>query len=271
MCAGSCEKRARLSVTLSLQFTLLEAGERPASLAWIFFYTQSYRGTPPRASTRPLPLPCARGARSPPVFVSSFSKLFCSVSDLGMGCGNKSGLFAVFYHLMMANHRLLDCSHGNGSGFQHPASPCCARSFSQRAREKCEGQRAGRGQLLLPPAARCPAARCSPAARCLPQPARPARSLQLGQPGGWGPCSPATRSCSLLVGWDPAAGAARRFPGQGRQGSEGLEGNQGSEEQPSQAEVRLAMALGAFLGAQGEPQRVSRPEIILLLHGAFKT
>lgn len=176
MWAGSCEKRARLSVTLSLQFTLLEAGERPASLAWIFFCTQ----TPPCASTRPLPLPCARGARSPPVFVSSFSKLFCSVSDLGMGCGNKSGLFAVFYHLMMANHRLLDCSHGNGSGFQHPASPCCARSFSQRAREKCEGQRAGRGQLLLPPAARCPAARCSPAARRLPQPARPARSLQLG-------------------------------------------------------------------------------------------
>lgn len=186
MWAGSCEKRARLSVTLSLQFTLLEAGERPASLAWIFFCTQ----TPPCASTRPLPLPCARGARSPPVFVSSFSKLFCSVSDLGMGCGNKSGLFAVFYHLMMANHRLLDCSHGNGSGFQHPASPCCARSFSQRAREKCEGQRAGRGQLLLPPAARCPAARCSPAAGRLPQPARPARSLQLGQPGGWGPCSP---------------------------------------------------------------------------------
>lgn len=82
---------------------------------------------------------------------------------------------------------------------------------------------------------------------------------------------PPARSCSLVVGWDPAAGAARRFPGQGRQGSEGLEGNQGSEEQPSQAEVRLAMALGAFLGAQGEPQRVSRPEIILLLHCAFKT
>lgn len=116
---------------------------------WLGFSSapRASRVNPPRASTRPLPLPCARGARSPPVFVSSFSKLFHSVSDLGMGCGNKSGLFAVFYHLMMANHRLLDCSHGNGSGFQHPASPRCAHSFSQRARDKCEGQRAGRGQL----------------------------------------------------------------------------------------------------------------------------
>lgn len=117
---------------------------------------------------------------------------------------------------------------------------------------------AGDSCRLAAPASCCKVSCCkvlacsrAPAAACPPCSEPAAR----GQPGGWGPCSPAARS--LVVGRDPAAGAARRFPGQGRQGS---------EKQPSQAEVRLVMALGAFLGAQGEPQRVSRPEIILLLH-----
>lgn len=55
-----------------------------------------------------------------PCWAAVFSQPFCSISAQGMGCRNESGLFAVFYHLMMVIYRLLDCSHGNGSCFQHP-------------------------------------------------------------------------------------------------------------------------------------------------------
>lgn len=54
-----------------------------------------------------------------PCWAAVFSQPLCSVSAQGMGCRNESGLFAVFYHLMMVIYRLLDCSHGNGSCFQH--------------------------------------------------------------------------------------------------------------------------------------------------------
>lgn len=132
-----------------------------------------------------------------------FLQVFRSVSDQGMGCGNKSGLFAVFYHLMMANHRLLDCSHGNGSGFQRPAPLRTALAPSRKELEMSvrDNTLAGDSCRMAAPASCCKVSgvRCSPAAGRLPQPARPARSLQLGgglEAGGLGPRPPAARSRS---------------------------------------------------------------------------
>lgn len=108
----------RLFAGRSLCFTHLEAGERPLQhQAWIFF---------PRAGAGSLlssaPALCAGPGKLTlhPCWAAVFYLPFCSVSAQRMGWRNESGFFAVFYHLMMVIHRLLDCSHGNGSCFQHP-------------------------------------------------------------------------------------------------------------------------------------------------------
>ena len=172
---------------------------------------------PPCASPRPLPLPCARGACSPLTFISSFSQVFRSVSDQGMGCGNKSGLFVVFYHLMMANHRLLDCSHGNGSGFQHPAPLRTALAPSRKELEMSvrDNTLAGDSCRMAAPASCCKVSWCkalacswAPTAACPPcsEPAARGAAWRLGS---WG-CIPPPLAPALLHRGGHGHGPCRR-------------------------------------------------------------
>lgn len=111
-----------------------------------------------------LPFPCVQNQGNPhqPPWPAVFSKPFHSVSDQGLGCRNESGLFAVFYHLMMVNHRLLDCSHGNGSSFQHPVP---LHAVLARSCKECEmSVRTTRGQGIA--AGAQPAEPCVATASC---------------------------------------------------------------------------------------------------------
>jgi len=149
---------------------------------------------------------------------------FCLVSPRGMGCRKESVLFVVFSHLMMAIHRLLDCSHGNGSCFQHPqplhavlalpAKRVRAARGTTRCGESCAAPAPAELGLLLPPGKRV----CWPAT--VAQSAERAGGRQhghmpnphLGSPpalAAWGGCPRATSHRRSQLGPAPLRAPAR--------------------------------------------------------------
>lgn len=90
------------------------------------------------------------GSARPALAGSVFSGPFRAVSAQGVGCRNESGLLAAFYHLMMAIHRLLGCSRGNGSCFR-ARSPATLRSLLPQTERETWGSAAGRAAGRPPP------------------------------------------------------------------------------------------------------------------------